>query len=58
MTHPEQNDPKGFKGSDNNGQSVSSVRGGEHRPGRKSQFKNHNADGEDIPNEFISKPEE
>ncbi|USB33004.1 hypothetical protein [Paenibacillus sp. YPG26] len=55
MTHPEQNDPKTFKGLDNNGQSVSDVRGGELRAGRLSQFKNHNAEGKDIPNEYVSK---
>ncbi|HLR67658.1 hypothetical protein [Virgibacillus alimentarius] len=30
---------------------------GEHRNGRKSQFKNHNAEG-GTPNEYISKKEE
>jgi len=28
---------------------------GEHRNGRKSQFKNHNSKGGDTPNEYISK---
>ncbi|TCP20352.1 hypothetical protein EV207_15226 [Scopulibacillus darangshiensis] len=31
---------------------------GEHRNGRKSQFKNHNSQGEGNPNEYISKTEE
>ncbi|MDY0394367.1 hypothetical protein ACFSMW_08685 [Virgibacillus halophilus] len=28
---------------------------GEHRNGRLSQFKNHNSQGEEEPNEYISK---
>lgn len=30
---------------------------GEHRNGRKSQFKNHNAENGEEPNEYISKKE-
>lgn len=28
---------------------------GEHRNGRLAQFKNHSIDGDDIPDEYISK---
>ena len=31
---------------------------GEKRNGRKAQYKNHNAEGGDTPNEFISKKED
>lgn len=31
---------------------------GEHRNGRKSQFKNSNSDGTGEPNQFISKTED
>ncbi|MFZ3579920.1 hypothetical protein [Virgibacillus sp. DJP39] len=31
---------------------------GEHRNGRKSQFKNNNAHGDEAPNEYLSKKEE
>ncbi|MEK3884503.1 hypothetical protein [Paenibacillus sp. PL2-23] len=41
-------------GTDNNDQRLNQVHGGEFRNGRKSQIKNNNPDGEDIPNEFIS----
>ncbi len=42
------------KGSDNNEQSVSRVHGGELRNGRLSQYKNHNPQSGDIPNEYIN----
>ncbi|MBW7457273.1 hypothetical protein ACFOLF_03725 [Paenibacillus sepulcri] len=45
-------------GSDNNGQSQSEVHGGEFRNGRKSMFKNNNPQGDEIPNEYISKLED
>lgn len=31
---------------------------GEKRNGRKAQFKNHNAEGGDVPNEFVSNKKE
>jgi len=31
---------------------------GEKRNGRKAQYKNHHAEGEDIPNEYVNKKEE
>lgn len=44
---------KQFDGLDNNGQNPNAVRGGEHRNGRLSQFKNHNAIGGETPNEYV-----
>ncbi|GGF92895.1 hypothetical protein [Paenibacillus abyssi] len=46
------------KNTDNNGQSVSDVHGGEFRRGRLSQIKNNNPEGEDVPNEYVSEKEE
>lgn len=48
------NDTKKHLGSDNNGQSTSDVHGGELKNGRLSQFKNHNAKDEDVPNEYLN----
>lgn len=41
--------------TDNNGQRQNDVHGGEFRNGRKSQIKNSNPFGEDVPNEYVSK---
>lgn len=49
---------KQFDGQDNNGQDPSGVHGGEHRNGRLSPFKNHNAHGEDTPNEYVNKEQQ
>jgi hypothetical protein len=43
--------------TDNNGQRQNKVHGGEYRNGRLSQIKNNNPDGEDVPNEFVSRTE-
>ncbi|GGH88468.1 hypothetical protein JOD43_004242 [Pullulanibacillus pueri] len=40
--------------SDNNGQRHSQKSDGETRNGRLAQMKNHNTEGLDIPNEYIS----
>ncbi len=45
-------------GSDNNGQSTSSVVGGELANGRLSQFKNHHPYGEQVPNEYVTQKDE
>lgn len=36
-----------------NGQGDEVGNRGEQRPGRKSQFKNHNSEGEGAPNEYL-----
>ncbi|MCR8656475.1 hypothetical protein [Paenibacillus endoradicis] len=43
--------------TDNNDQRQNKVHGGEYRNGRLSQIKNNNPDGDEVPNEFISKKE-
>lgn len=44
------------KGKDHNrkGRVEGKGKGGETRNGRKSQFKNHNPNGDEEPNEYIS----
>jgi hypothetical protein len=39
---------------DNNHQRLNDVHGGEFRKGRKSQIKNNNPDGGEVPNEFVT----
>jgi hypothetical protein len=41
------------KWTDNNNQRDSDVHGGEYRNGRKSQFKNNNPTGAEVPNEYV-----
>jgi len=41
--------------TDNNEQRQNHVHGGEYRNGRLSQIKNHNPDGEEVPNEYINR---
>lgn len=43
--------------TDNNGQRQNDVHGGEYRNGRLSQIKNHNPNGDEIPNEYVSREE-
>lgn len=43
------------KALDNNGQRKTKVRGGEHRNGRLSQFKNHQLEGEPYSSEYVRK---
>lgn len=43
--------------TDHNDQRINEVHGGEFRNGRLSQTKNHNPNGEAVPNEFISRKE-
>ncbi|GGD66974.1 hypothetical protein [Paenibacillus nasutitermitis] len=58
MSNNDNNNRNRHSGSDNNGQSVSDVHGGEFRNGRKSAVKNNNAQGDLIPNEYISRLED
>ena len=44
--------------TDNNDQRDSDVHGGEFRNGRKSQFKNNNPLGDEVPNEYTDKAEQ
>lgn len=41
--------------TDNNDQRQHDVHGGEYRNGRLSQIKNHNPNGDSVPNEFVSR---
>lgn len=43
--------------TDNNNQRENNVHGGEFRNGRLSQIKNNNPNGEEIPNEFVTRQE-
>lgn len=43
--------------TDHNGQRQNDVHGGEYRNGRLSQIKNHNPNGDEIPNEYVSREE-
>ncbi|MBP2001921.1 hypothetical protein J2Z69_002977 [Paenibacillus shirakamiensis] len=54
MTHPEDNDPKYYQGSDNNGQDDKEDKRGEIGLGRKALQKNVNPDGGDIPNAYTN----
>ncbi|SEN13299.1 hypothetical protein [Lihuaxuella thermophila] len=49
---------KQSKRSDNNGQRLAKVRGGEHRNGRLSQFKNHHPPDQPYPTDYVSNPKE
>jgi len=44
--------------TDNNDQRKNKTHGGEFRNGRLSQIKNNNPQGEETPNEFISRHKE
>lgn len=48
------------RGKDHNrkGRTEGKGKGGEHRNGRKSQYKNHNPQGGDEPNEYLSHEEQ
>ncbi|WP_180316699.1 hypothetical protein [Shouchella shacheensis] len=48
MTGKKKNPNNQFKENSNHG---------EHRNGRLNQFKNHNSQGGDVPNEYLSKEE-
>lgn len=46
------------EGKNHNNQFKENTNNGEHRNGRKSQFKNHNSQGRGKLNEYISNKEE
>ncbi|MEB3100847.1 hypothetical protein [Ferviditalea candida] len=53
---PDRNDS--YSDSDNNGQRRAKERGGEHRSGRLSGFKNSTSEGGAYPTEYTSRIEE
>ncbi len=54
----EQTFRKGCSMAEKNNQFKENKNHGEHRNGRKSQFKNSNSRGGDKPNQFVSRKEE